>query len=151
MGWAWPAAEDLPVAVVAAPTLDDPVATLGPEELGPLIAVQFEDTVDPAAESTFDLLERVNADLFFPHALMEDYRLLERPERTTLSGCDAVAYCAAYTTLHVDAVDGCPVRERTYYVMRGPAIYTIRMVDYPDRDPRLACDFSSVVDSICLS
>lgn len=145
------ALEQLPLVVVAAPILDDPVARLGPDEIEPLMGVQLEETVDPAAESTFDLLEHVNRGLFYSHALMEDYRLLERPERTTLSGCDAVAYCAAYTTLHADAVDGCPVRERTYYVRRGTAIYTIRMVDYPDRDPRLAFDFSSVVDSICLS
>jgi hypothetical protein len=141
----------LPLAVVAAPMLDDPIARLGPDEIVPLIAVMLEETVEPAAESTFDLLERVNTGLFYRHALMEDYRLLERPERTTLSGCDAVTYCAAYTTLHADAVDGCPFRERSYYFRRGPDIYTIRMGDYPDRDPRLAFDFTSVVNSICLS
>lgn len=143
--------QQLPLVVVAAPMLDDPIARIGPDEIRPLITVLLEDTVDPAEESTFDLLEYVNTNLFYSHALMEDYRLLERPQRTTLSGCDAVTYRAAYTTLHGDAVDRCPFRDRAYYVRRGPAIYSIRMGDYPDRDPRLAVDFGSVVDSICLS
>jgi hypothetical protein len=143
--------ENLPLVVLAAPTLDDPIARLGADELAPLIALQFEETVVEDAESPFDLFDHVDEGLFYSRAFVEDYRLLRRPERTALSGCDAVAYTAAYTTLRSDAVDGCPVRERTYYFMRGPAIYTIRMCDYPDRDPRLAFDFTSFVESICLT
>jgi hypothetical protein len=143
--------QQLPLAVLAAPILDDPIARLGPDEIRPLITMFLEDTVDPAAEPTFDLLEHVNSHLFYSYALLEDYRLLERPARTTLSGCDAVTYRAAYTMLHADTVDRCPVRHRSYFVRRGPDVYSIRMADYPDRDPRLAFDFTGVVESICLS
>jgi hypothetical protein len=143
-------ARDLPVMVLAAPPLDDPIGWLGPHEIAPLISILREEEVDPAAESDFDLLASVNEGRVLSRISLEDYRLLRSPERTTLSGYEAVTYSAAYTALHVDAVGGCPFRERAYVFRRGPAIYSIRMGDYPDRDPRLAFDYTGVIDSICL-
>jgi hypothetical protein len=140
----------LPVMVLAAPPLDDPIARFGPHEIGPLITILREEVVDPAAESDFDLLTSVNEAVALSRFSLEDYRLLRSPERTILSGYEAVTYSAAYTVLHVDAVGGCPFRERAYRFRRGSAIYSIRMGDYPDRDPRLAFDYTGVVDSICL-
>jgi hypothetical protein len=143
-------AQFLPVMVVAAPPLDDPIARFGPHEIAPLITIAHEGEVDPAAESDFDLLARVNGTVALSRFSLEDYRLLRSPERTVLSGNDAVTYWAAWTVLHVDAVGGCPFRERAYFFQRGSAIYSIQMGDYPDRDPRLAFDYTGVADSICL-
>lgn len=145
------AVQDLPIAVIAAPTIDDPIAHLGPHEITPLISLMHDDPIDPDEEATFDLLQHITASLFYSHALLQDYRLLERPKRTTLSGCDAVTYTAAYTAMIGNAVEGCPFREHAYFFTRGSDIYTLRMGDYPDWDPKVAFDYSEVVSSICLS
>jgi hypothetical protein len=131
----------LPLVVIAAPELDDPAARLGPHELGPVVAIHLEETISAKAAPKFDLWRHVAVDLAHFHGHIEDFRLLRKPARTTLSGCEAVTYRAAYTVLHADAVEGCPARERTFYVRQDRAVYGVRMCDYPDRDPRLEFDF----------
>ncbi|HEU4454345.1 MAG TPA: hypothetical protein VFR81_14855 [Longimicrobium sp.] len=91
----------------------------------------------------------VATDLAIFHGHMEDFRLLARPARTTLSDCEAVTYTAAYTVLHADAARGCPARERAIYVRQDRAVYGVRMCDYPDVDPRLEFDYDELARGIC--
>jgi hypothetical protein len=142
--------EFLPLVVVAAPELADPAGWLGPHEISPVAAVHLEEAISADSAFTFDLWDHVATDLAHFHGHVEDYRLLVEPARTILSGCEAISYAATYTILHADAVEGCPARERTYYVRQDRAVYGIRMCDYPERDPRLAFDFDSFVQSIRL-
>jgi hypothetical protein len=143
-------AKYMPLAVLAAPTLDDPIAHLGPHEITPLITLMHEHTMESDEAPTFDLLEYVNSNLFYQRVFLQDFRHLQRPERTTLSESDAVLSLATYTALMEGAVEDIPFRERSYHFTRDRDVYTIRMGDYPDRDARLAFDFSDVVSSICL-
>lgn len=77
-------AEFLPLVVVAAPELDDPAGWLGPHEISPVIAVHLEEVIPIDRLSTFDLWDHVATDLAHFHGHVEDYRLLEEPQRTTL-------------------------------------------------------------------
>lgn len=139
----------LPLVVIGAPELDDPVARLGPHDIFPVVAIHLEETIPAKAVARFDLWQHVAVDLAHFHGHMEDFRLLGKPARTTLSDCEAVTYLAAYTVLHADAAKGCPARERTFYVRQDRAIYGVRMCDYPDVDPRLAFDYDDFVRGIC--
>ena len=139
----------LPLATISAPPWDDPVARIGPHELVPVAALQFEHAVPDEDASGFDLHRHVVTDLSYFHAHVEDFRLLARPAQVRLSACEAVTYSAAYTVLHADAAEGCPARELAYYVLHGSAVYALRLCDYPDRDERLTFDFAPFVASVC--
>ena len=138
----------LPLVAISAPVWDDPVARLGPHELSPVAALYLEEGLSAAASGDFDLWEHVAVDLAHFHAHIEDYRLLEAPERTSLSGCPAVSYWAAYTFLHADAVEGCPTREWSHYVLHESQVLALRLCDYPDRHARLAHDFRPFVATL---
>jgi len=141
-------AEHQPLVVLAAPALDDPIARLGPHEISPVITLHLEEVIPPSDEAAFTLWTHVQIDLAHFHAHLADYRLVVQPEMTSLSEHEGVTYTASYTTFHADAVTGCPVRERTYYFRQGPAVYSLRLCDYPERDLRLAFDFDQVVASV---
>jgi hypothetical protein len=141
----------LPLVVVSAPQLAIPEARFGPHEIAPVISVHLEDTLpirgrDP--HLPFDLREHVAIDLDHFHELVAGFRLLKDPRRITLSNCEAIEYWATYPFLHEALPTGCPVRERTIYVTQNPAIYGIRMCDYPERSSLLTHDFDGFVKTI---
>jgi hypothetical protein len=140
----------LPLVTVSARTWDDPVARLGPHELSPVAALQFEHAISDDEAPAFALGDHVATDLAYFHAHMEDYRLEGDPSHVTLSRCEAIAYCARYTVLHADAVEGCPARERAFYVRHDSGVYALRLCDYPERHARLAFDFSSFTEQVYL-
>ncbi|MDP9353564.1 MAG: hypothetical protein M3P51_18745 [Chloroflexota bacterium] len=140
----------LPIVVVAAPDLDDPVARLGPHEVTPVITLHLEDTVAASEVATFDLLYHVATDLAHFHARVEDYRLMSGPDHAKISGCDAVSYVATYMMQHADAVGGCPFRERACYFLHGAGIYALRMCDFPELDPRLTFNYNTFVAGVCI-
>lgn len=139
----------LPLATISAPTWDDPVARIGPHELTPVAALQFEHAIPDEDAPGFALHDHVATDLAHFHAHIEDFRLLAPPSCVQLSRCEAITYAAAYTVLHADAAEGCPAREHAYYVLHGSAVYALRLCDYPDRDARLTFDFAPFVASVC--
>ena len=139
----------LPLATISAPTWDDPVARIGPHEISPVAALQFEHAVSAEDSSEFDLYAHVATDLSYFHAHMEDFRLLSRPAHVRFSRCEAVTYSAAYTVLHADSVEGCPTREQAYYVLHGSGVYALRLCDYPDRHERLSFDFAPFAATVC--
>jgi hypothetical protein len=139
--------EFLPIVTISAPTLDDPSARLGPHEISPVIVLHLDEVLADASVP-FDLADHVATDLAHFHAYVEDYRLTAGPELTTLGGCEAVHFTAAYTFLHADAVEGCPAREEAYYVCHHGAVLALRLCDFPDRDQRLAVDFGPFIQSV---
>lgn len=138
----------LPLVTVSARMWDDPVARLGPHELSPVAALQFEHAITDDEAPSFDLRGHVATDVAYFHAHIEDYRLDEGPSGVTLSGCEAIAYRARYTVLHADAVEGCPAREQAFYVRHDSGVYALRLCDYPERHARLAFDFSSFTERV---
>jgi len=139
----------LPLATISAPTWDDPIARIGPHEISPVAALQFEHAVSAGDSSEFDLHAHVATDLSYFHAYMEDFRLLSGLTRLRFSRCEAVTYTAAYTALHADAVEGCPTREQAYYVLHRSGVYALRLCDYPDRHERLSFDFAPFTATVC--
>ncbi len=112
-----------------------------------MITLHLEDTVPEGA--AIDLLDQAKSDLTLFHAYMEDYRLLDGPARTGISGVRGRDLPGGVPMLHADAVGSCPFRERTYYVRQDTPIYRLRMCDFPEIDPRLVFDYDEFLRRVC--
>lgn len=119
------------------------------DQLAAMVYTSFEGTLQGAEpeEAVATLEEYVADDLELFAVNYMNLRLLQRPISLIISECEAVEYRCTYHFQHIEIAVPIPVRERTVYVLQEPAIYSIRMVDYPDLDPPLAHDFGAILES----
>jgi hypothetical protein len=121
------------------------------DRIAPGISVHYEGTwatdgPDPAAP--FSLEAFVTRDLALFAEGYRDFRLARPPRSIELSSCAAIEYVATYRYVQVRLPHAVPMRERVVYVYQGPAIYSIRMFDYPKVAPTLGYDFDAFLSTV---
>lgn len=120
-------------------------------EISIAAGVFFEGTWErdgPAPTQPPSLPAFVDFDLECFSRLYWEFTLLREPRRTTISGCESIEYTARFRWRHTAAPDGIPVRERVLYIYQKPAIFSVRMCDYPEVDPTLTQDYDEFVETI---
>ena len=144
-----------PFVVVADMARGQPIpgwqGTGDPDALAPGISAQFEGTWEhggPDPSAPFSLLAYVKRDLFSFADVYRRFQVVRAPEARQISGCEAVEYWAAYEYRHRQTPLGAPMRERVLYVHQDPAIYSIRMWDYPELPKPIVHDFDSFIPTI---
>jgi hypothetical protein len=81
-------------------------------------------------------------------ASLRDYRVLQAPRPISVSGRAAMEHVAQYSYMHRDLPRPATLRERVIYVYRRPALYTVRMFDFPEVDPPVCYDFDAFVTTL---
>jgi hypothetical protein len=122
-----------------------------PDVIAPGISVQFEGTWEddgPAPGTPFSLAAFVEQDLRNFRRAYPFFRLHGPPTERRISEAEAIEYVAEYGFRHANLAVPVPMRERVLYVHQNPAIYSIRMWDYPTADPPLVHDFESFIPTI---
>lgn len=123
-----------------------------PDVIAPGISVQFEGTW--AEDGPYPRGQPVSIPAFVERDLKNfsrayaNYRLLQVPAPRRISGCDAVEYLASYGYKHRQVAGAIPMRERVLYIHQDPAIYSVRMWDYPELRPALEYSFDSFIPTI---
>ena len=128
-----------------------PGAESADAQVAPGLGVYYEgaSTTDwPYPDKPFSLEAYVERDLENFAAAYRDFRLLELPEATTVSECEAMQYTVQWRYVHRDLPNGVTMRERVLYIYQGPAIYSVRMFDYPALRPPLTYNFESFIPTI---
>jgi hypothetical protein len=128
-----------------------PGATSEDATIAPGVSVSYEGTWEedgPAPDAPSSLTSFVARDLHLFRQGYGEFRFLKPPASPTVSGCEAVEYTARYLYAHRYIQRPIPMRERVLYVHQVPAIYSIRMFDYPEITPPLEHQFDEVIASL---
>jgi hypothetical protein len=122
-----------------------------PETFCPIFTLAYEGVLEDNAdehEIPATLMQYVNVDLPLTSRFYKRFRVLKDPVPRTISGCDAVEYTSEHLFDHVHLPEPVMARERALYIHQGPAIYSIRMADYPSFSPPLVHDFDEFIETV---